>query len=103
VIVQIGLCRGHILLVDSQHSCEPFIPEVDVVGVHLVEHEVVAVVALGAQLCLNLIEVDRLVLLFALLLQFELVRTLPPRVFDAALARFPFLTDCVGRTALAEP
>lgn len=79
-----------IVLVDTEHLSEPLVSEVNVSWVHLVEHELVTVVALLSQLCLQLIEVDRHVLLVQLLL-LEHVSPLLFGVIDASLARFTLL------------
>ena len=82
---------GDIFLVDAEHLGEPFVSEVDVSGVHLVQDEVVAVVAFLSQLSLELVEVDRPVVRLQFLLL--LGRSLSLRIFDASLARLALLTD----------
>ena len=80
---------GDVIMEDAKHFRKALVPEVDVAGVHLVEDELIAVVAVAhAQLRLNLVKVDRHVLrLLADLLLLEGVQSLLLGILNAALAR----------------
>ena len=79
-------------MVDAEHLRQSLVAIVDVAWVHLIEHEVLALVVLLPQLRLQLVKVDRKVLTCTILGLFflELVRTLALSILDASLARFAF-------------
>ena len=77
-------------MVDAKHLRQALVPIIDVTRVHLIEHEVFALVILLPELRLQLIKVDRKVLTCTVLVLFflELVCTLALGILDAPLARF---------------
>ena len=81
-----------IVVVDAEHLRQALVAIVYVARVHLIEHEVLALVVLLPQLRLQLVKVDRKVLTCTILGLFflELVCTLALSVLDAPLARFAF-------------
>ena len=79
-------------MVDAEHLRQALVAIVYVARVHLIEHEVLALVVLLPQLRLQLVKVDRKVLTCTILGLFflELVCTLALGVLNAPLARFAF-------------